>query len=259
MTHDVRMRGFRRRTPVRDALAVLGGRVAHLGAERVPVSVASGRVAAEDVAARCSVPQFVRAAMDGYALVAASIAGASEAAPAVLPILGDSMPGRPFAGAIGPGEAVRITTGAPVPEGADAVLMAEHAGEAERDGRPVLLARAAVAPGKHVGTVGEDVRAGAVVVARGRRLRPQDLGVLASVGVAEILAVRRPTVRVVITGDELLAPGSVPRGRSSSTPTARCSKRSRVATGPPPSRWCASPTGGRRCATPSPARRRTWC
>ena len=212
MTHDVRMRGFRRRTPVRDALAVLEGRVAHLGAERVPLAVASGRVAAEDVAARSSVPHFVRAAMDGYALVAASIVGASEAAPAALPIRGDSMPGRPFAGEIAHGEAVRITTGAPVPEGADAVLMAEQAGEEERDGRRVVLARAPVASGKNVGAVGEDVRAGAAVVTRGRRLRPQDMGVLASVGVAEIAAVRRPTVRVVITGDELLAPGSVPEG-----------------------------------------------
>ncbi len=206
------MRGFRDRTPVRDALAVLERRVGPLGSEPVPLSAAAGRVAAEDVVARASVPHFARAAMDGFALTAASIAGAAAGAPVALPIRGDSMPGRPFAGVLGRGEAVRITTGAPLPEGADAVLMAELADEIDRDGARVLLAHAPVAPEKHVGAIGEDVRAGAVVVSRGRRLRPQDVGVLASVGVAEIAAVRRPTVRVVITGDEILPPGSAPRG-----------------------------------------------
>ncbi len=193
MTRDVHMRGFRERTPVRDAIAVLERRVGPLGAEAVPLAGAAGRVAAEDVVARSSVPHFARAAMDGYATAAASIAGASAAAPVTLPVTGDSMPGRPFAGCSRPRRGRHVTTGAPVPEGADAVLVAELAGEVERDGERLLLARAPVAPGKHVGAIGEDVRAGAVVVARGRRLRPQGLGVLASVGAGEILVVRRPT------------------------------------------------------------------
>jgi molybdopterin molybdotransferase len=113
---------------------------------------------------------------------------------------------------LAPGQAVRITTGAPVPEGADAVLMVEHAGEVEREGAPMLIASEPIAPGKHVAAVGEDVHAGAVVVARGRCLRPQDLGVLASVGVGALEVVLRPTVRVVITGDEILPPGSAPAG-----------------------------------------------
>ena len=212
MTRDVRMRGFGERTSVLAALAVLEARVGLLDAELVPLAAAAGRVAAEDVAARASVPHFTRAAMDGYALASASVPTASADRPVELPVRGDSMPGRPFAGVLGAGEAVRITTGAPFPAGADAVLMAEYADEIERDGVRVLRARAPVAPGKHVGGVGEDVLAGTIVVARGRRLRPQDLGVLASTGVAEILTVRRPTVRVVITGDELLPPGSFPSG-----------------------------------------------
>jgi molybdopterin molybdotransferase len=212
MTRDVRMRGFRERARVVDALAVLERRVGVLDAETVPLAQAAGRVAAADVTARSSVPHFARAAMDGYALTAADTSGATPTAPVAIPIRGDAMPGRPFAGVLTRGEAVRIATGAPLPEGADAVLMAEHAGEIERDGTPVLLAHTSVAPGKHVGAVGEDVRAGALVVARGRRLRPQDVGVLAGVGVAEILVVRRPAVRVVITGDELLPPGSTPVG-----------------------------------------------
>jgi molybdopterin molybdotransferase len=212
MVRDVRMRGFRERMPVPAALAVLERRVRPLGGEAVPLAAAAGRVAAADVPARSSVPHFARAAMDGYALTARATAGATADAPAELTIVGDSLPGRPYPGGLGEGQAVRITTGAPVPAGADAVLMAEHADEVDRDGAARLLARAQVAPGKHVGAIGEDVQAGAVVVSRGRRLRPQDLGVLASVGVGALDVVRRPAVRVVITGDEILPPGSEPAG-----------------------------------------------
>lgn len=212
MTRDVRMRGFRDRTSVSAALTVLERRVGPLAEESVPLAEAAGRVAAADVTARASVPHFARSAMDGYALTAASIVAATADAPVEIPLRGDSMPGRPFAGILSAGEAVRITTGAPVPAGADAVLMAELGDEIERDGVRLLLARASLAAGKHVGAVGEDVHAGAVVVTRGRRLRPQDLGVLASVGVGAIRAVRRPSVGIVITGDELLPPGSMPTG-----------------------------------------------
>jgi molybdopterin molybdotransferase len=132
--------------------------------------------------------------------------------PEELRVLGDARPGRPFGGTVGPGEAVRITTGAPLPAGADAVLVAELAVETERGGARVVRAGEPVPRGKHVGTIGEDVQAGSVVVSRGRRLRPQDLGVLAATGVAAVRVVRRPAVRVVITGDELLPPGSVPEG-----------------------------------------------
>jgi len=212
MTRDVRMRGFRARTTVEAALAVLEQRVGPLGHERVALGDAAGRVAAADVVAQVSVPHFVRSAMDGYALRGESTFGAAPYAPVELHVLGDARPGRPYAGAIGAGEAVRITTGAPVPEGADAVLMAEHTEEAERDGRVVVRLRQPIPPGKHVAPVGEDVLAGATVVTAGRRLRPQDLGVLASVGVGEVLVVRRPAVRVLVTGDELLPPGSTPSG-----------------------------------------------
>jgi molybdopterin molybdotransferase len=206
------MRGFRERTGVPAALAVLERRVGVLDVETVSLVEAAGRVAAADVMAPSNVPHFTRSAMDGYALTGESTVGATAYAPVELALRGDALPGRPFAGLLARGEAVRITTGAPLPEGADAVLMAEHADEIERDGARLVRAHAPVAPGKHVGAVGEDVRAGAVVVARGRRLRPQDLGLLASVGVAQILAVRRPTVRVVITGDEILPPGRAPAG-----------------------------------------------
>jgi molybdopterin molybdotransferase len=211
-TRDVRMRGFRARTSVADALALLEQRVSALGAETVSLADAAGRVTSDEVVALASVPHFARSAMDGYALVAEGTFGAGAYAPRELSIVGDSRPARPFLGALAPGQAVRIATGAPMPEGADAVLMAEHAREHARGEAAFLEVREAVPPGKHVGAIGEDVVRGAQVVARGRRLRPQDLGVLASVGVAEISVVKRPRVRVVITGDELLPPGSAPAG-----------------------------------------------
>ena len=209
---DVRMRGFRERATVADATAILERRIGALGGEVVTLSAASGRLVLEDVVARVSVPHFARAAMDGYALAAAATARATAASPTLLRIAGDALPGRPFAGALGAGHALRITTGAPLPEGADAVLMAEHAEEIERDGGASLVVRAPVAARKHVGAIGEDVAAGVVVVRAGRRLRPQDLGVLASVGAGRVLVVRRPAVRIVITGDELLPPGEAPSG-----------------------------------------------
>ncbi|WP_437734237.1 molybdopterin molybdotransferase MoeA [Sorangium sp. So ce1335] len=209
---DVRMRGFRERATVERALDVLEQRILRLGDEPVPIAASAGRVAAELVRARVSVPHFARAAMDGYALASEATSGATAAAPVELALVGASFPGRPHAGAIRPGEAVRITTGAPAPEGADAVLMVEHAEEAAGSGGEVVRVRAPVPPGKHVAAIGEDVMAGEPVVSAGRRLRPQDVGVLASTGVAEVRVVRRPSVRILITGDELLPPGSLPSG-----------------------------------------------
>jgi len=182
-----------------------------LAIESVAVGEAAGRVAAEDVRARLSVPHFARAAMDGWAVVGESTFGATTYAPASLRVVGEARPGRPHPGTVQLGEAVAIATGAAVPDGADAVLMAEYG---EREGTDVVRVSEPVPPGKHVGLVGEDVQAGDVVVRKGRVLRPQDAGVLASVGVSAVAVVRRPTVRVVITGDELLPPGSIPEGCS---------------------------------------------
>jgi len=123
-------------------------------------------------------------------------------------VIGLALPGRAFEGRVAKGSAVRIMTGAPLPEGADAVVMAEAANE--RDGR--VFVREPVAPRKNVGAIGEDVKAGEVVLRAGRRLRPQDAGLLAAIGVANARCVRRPRVALVVTGDELLPAGSVPGG-----------------------------------------------
>lgn len=205
---DVRMHGFRERTSVSAAIAILEHRTAPLGVERASVSAAHGRVAAEVVIASVDVPAFARSAMDGFAVVGESTFGASAQAPIELALIGEIKAGRSFGGTLRHGDAVRITTGAPIPAGADAIVMAEVA-EAHGD---TVRVREAVAPGKHVSAVGEDIRRGDLVVARGRRLRPQDVGVLASLGIAEIAVVRRPRVSIAITGDEVVPAGDLPRG-----------------------------------------------
>src|SRR5262245_45326544 len=123
---DVRMRGFARRHTVAAALAWLDAQLKPLGAERVPLSAAPGRVLAAPIVSAVDVPGFDRATMDGYAVVAWSTEGAGAYSRLPLRVIGDSMPGRAFDGSVGPGEAVRVMTGAPIPRGADAVLPAEH-------------------------------------------------------------------------------------------------------------------------------------
>jgi molybdopterin molybdotransferase len=206
---DVRMRGFSERSDVEQVDGLLRASARPLPAESVALTECVGRVLADDVVARFSVPGFPRAAMDGYAVRGENTFGASDYAPLGLKLVGVSLPGRPHSGAVvGEGEAVRIMTGAALPEGADAVIKAEVCREA--DGRVEVLE--AVAPLKNVGSVGEDIHAGSTVLERGRRLRPQDAGLLASIGEAAVRCVRQPRVQLVITGDELLPPGSEPDG-----------------------------------------------
>ncbi|HEX6018303.1 MAG TPA: gephyrin-like molybdotransferase Glp [Burkholderiaceae bacterium] len=206
-TRDVRMRGFSRRSEVEEAWRWIDRHAVALGAETVPIDDAAGRVLARDVTATLDVPAFDRAAMDGYAVRGDETVGAGEYNPLTFRLVGRVLPGAPFEGRVGAGEAVRIMTGAPLPAGADAVVPAEYARESPQ-GVEVTMA---FGPGKHVGRVGEDIARGAAVLAAGRRLRPQDLGVLASLGLPAVEVIRRPRVRVVVTGDELVAPGD-PKG-----------------------------------------------
>lgn len=203
---DVRMRGFARRSTVGEALEWLDQHARRLDEERVPLDQAAGRVLAREVTSRVDVPCFARAMMDGFAVRATDSLGASPYNRIPLEVIGQALPGEPWEGRLNVGQSVRIMTGAPLPDGADAVLPAEWA---EIDG-PKVLASGEVSPGKHVGQVGEDVAAGAVVLPAGRRLRPQDLGVLSSIGRCEIPVVRRPVVRIVVTGNELLPAGTLP-------------------------------------------------
>lgn len=205
---DVRMRGFSRRTTVSDAIAWIEDHVLLLPESVIPLAEGVGRVLARGITSDVNVPQFARSMMDGFAVRAADTSGASPYNRLALEVIGESLPGSIFAGVVGPGQAVRIMTGAPLPGGADAVLPVEVV---EIDGSQVL-AQGEVSPGKHVGRIGEDITSGTKVLERGRVLRPQDVGVLASIGVSQVPVVRRVGVRIVVTGNELLPAGSRPEG-----------------------------------------------
>ncbi len=234
--HDVRMRGFARRHTVAAALEWLDAQLrpfdvaqgSPLDAEAIPLSVAAGRVLADSVVSDVDVPGFDRATMDGYAVNASSTEGAGSYNRLSLVVVGDSMPGRPFDGSIRPGEAVRVMTGAPIPRGADAVLPAEfveagdspgnpasafaHGAAADKEAEVRIQALVAVSPEKNIGRSGEDIARGTTILERGRVLRPQDIGVLSSSGHAQVSVLRRPRVRLVVTGNELLPAGSQPHG-----------------------------------------------
>jgi molybdopterin molybdotransferase len=187
--------------PLEEALALLCERVdCVVGTETVPLAAALDRVLAEDIAGRRAVPPTDNSAVDGYAVRFADLA---PDGPTTLPVVGIAAAGRPFRGVPQPGEAVRIFTGAAMPTGLDTVLMQEDCTEA--DGRVVIPP--GIAAGANRRFAGEDVAVGAPVLAAGQRLRPQDLGVIASQGLAQV-AVRRPlSVALLSTGDELAEPG----------------------------------------------------
>ena len=210
---DVRMRGFAQRHTVHAALAWLDSQLQPLDTEIVSLKNAAGRVLAAPAISDVDVPGFDRATMDGYAVVADSTEGATSYTRLPLTVIGNSMPGSPFEGCVSAGEAVRIMTGAPMPRGADAVLPAEWV-EAESDevSPRSISALAAVSPGKNLGKLGEDIVRGTTLLETGRALRPQDLGVLSSVGQGKACVVRRPRVRLAVTGNELLPSGSHPSG-----------------------------------------------
>jgi len=167
-----------------------------LAAEDVPVTAAAGRVTAEDVRARVDLPPFASSAMDGFALRAADV-------PAALRVVGESAAGRPFDGELGAGEAVAISTGAVVPDTADAVVPVE---DVVRTGDGVEVSHELVA-GVNVRPRGGDGSLGEVVVPAGARLEPARLAAAAAAGVAAVPCARRPRVVVVATGSELVPPG----------------------------------------------------
>jgi len=175
-----------------EALALVLEWVQPLEGEDVPVARAAGRVVAEPALAVTDLPPFDSSAMDGYAVRAADTPGS-------LTVVGHSAAGKPESRELGPGEAIVISTGAVVPEGADAVVPVERtSGEVEVEG---------VRPGENVRPRGGDARTGEVIVERGDVLRPAQLGALAAAGVVLVRCARRPRVSVLATGSELRAPG----------------------------------------------------
>ena len=183
---------------------------APLGTEQVELADAVGRVLGEAVTSADDVPGFDNSAMDGYAVIAADTAGASESSPVSLEVVDESRAGHPSSRALAQGEAIAISTGAVVPAGADAVVAVE-----QTDGGHVRAAIATtVKPGTNVRRAGEDIAAGETVIAAGTPIGAAEAGVLASIGIARIDCARRPRVSVLTTGDELQEPGEPLRAGS---------------------------------------------
>ena len=187
--------------PVDDAVTQLLSGVAPLAAESVPLAEAQGRVLADDLSALLTQPPFPASAMDGYAVRAEEASAGAQ-----LKVVGMSRAGERFSGVLQPGEAVRIFTGAPVPEGADAVLIQENA---TRDGDTVTV-RQPVAAGRNIRRAGLDFRAGDRLLAANRKLDARGISLAASMGHAELSVRRRPRVAILANGDELVPPGSKP-------------------------------------------------
>lgn len=189
-----------------DALHIVLAGVAPLGTEERPLLDALGSVLAEDVVSPVDLPPWDNSAMDGFAVRAADVRGASAQSPRVLRVVDDVPAGHFATRAVGPGEAIRIMTGAPVPAGADGVVRVEHTD----GGRGIGAADATVSvasdvdAGRNVRPRGEDVRRGDAVLRAGTVLRAPELAVAAAVGRARLPVVRRPVVAVLASGDELV-------------------------------------------------------
>jgi molybdopterin molybdotransferase len=192
---------------VGEALDHILRHITPLDSRELPITEALDRVLAEDVVSTIDVPPFANSAMDGYALRAADVVQASPESPAMLKVIGEipagAVPDRP----VGPGTAVRIMTGAPVPPGSDAVapfeLTSEGRGEVAGSVGHVAVCEP-VQAGDNVREAGEDVRNGQTVLSAGHVLRPPDVGVLAGLGHPQVSVVRRPRVAILATGDELV-------------------------------------------------------
>lgn len=197
------MRGFASRQTVDAAWAWLDAGVSRLPWELVSLIQAAGRVLAKPLIAEINVPAFERSAMDGYALRADETISSGDYTPSEFRVIGQSYPGQPSCETVVAGTCVRIMTGAPLPMGADAVVPVENT----RKTAIGIDVTEAIPIGKNVGRVGEDLSKGQIVLSAGRRLRPQDVAVAASLGLAKLEVHRQPRVRVLFTGNELVQPG----------------------------------------------------
>ena len=189
-----------------DVLAMLKN-IRPLPPERVSISSACGRRLASDISASEPVPHFARATMDGYAVRARDTFGASESLPAFLEIAGEVLMGEAPGVSVAPGKAVAVPTGAMLPEGADSVVMVEYT--LTVDNTTIEVTRP-VAPGENVLKAGDDIAPGAGLFKKCAMLRPQDIGVLAALGIVEVEVFSAPRVALFSTGDEIVPVGTRP-------------------------------------------------
>lgn len=188
------------------ALEIILASIAPLDTQRVGLRDAFGRVLAVDVHSDMDLPPFDNSAMDGYAVLAECIRGASADHPTGLRVIAEQPAGTVVAEQVVPGTAIRIMTGAPIPSGADAVVIVEHT---QRQGSDVLVFAEATT-GANIRPRGEDVRVGQLVLRAGTRIGPAEMGMLAAVGRGEVSVYRRPKVAIITTGDELVDISEIP-------------------------------------------------
>lgn len=207
-----RDRGFKEATKIEKARRIFYEALpaTSLPSEPIAVQKSLNRILAEDVRAETSVPSFAKSAMDGYAVVAEDTFGASPANASLLKMIGESRIGETPKILLRKGETVAVATGAPVPQGANAVVMVENTKRLETGDVEIY---SPVAPGENVSQVGEDVKQGAVVLERGRKLKPPDLGLLVALGRRTVTVVQKPKVGVLSTGNELTDAGPSAPGR----------------------------------------------
>ena len=220
--------------------------------ESLPLLDADGRVVARDVRATGDVPPFDRAAMDGYAVIAGETTGASASAPRTLRCVDRVFSGHVPTRGLAAGECMEIATGAPMPAGADAVVMVE---DTTRDGDTVRF-HAGVTARQNVGRRAADLAAGDTVVATGQVLTPSRIGALAATGVTRVEVFARPTVALLSTGDEIVQPGTPLRPDRSTTSIASRSRRSSRVTAAARSRCRRSATRSTRWSSGSIRRER---
>lgn len=209
---------------VAEALALVLDGVSALPSEVVPLLSAQGRILAEPIVSRDTLPPFANSSMDGFAVRAADVVAANRNEPVQLRVVADIAAGSVVDRTIGAGETARIMTGAPMPPGADAVVPVEDTSIPWREQTAELPATVAIYRAVQVGDSvrhpGEDIQRGDTVLEAGRVLRPQEIGVLAALGYGEVRVVRQPRVGVLATGDELvdidsaLGPGKIRNSNS---------------------------------------------
>ena len=166
------------------------------------------RILHDDVVSDINIPDFKRSTVDGYAVRSRDLFGASETSPSMLDLTGEAEMGKTNLGSLEfPGECMYVPTGGMLPEGSDAVIMIE---DVEKLDEITLLANKSVSPGENVIQIGEDIGKGELVLRKGARLRPYEIGVLASIGCTSVRVARKPRIGIISTGDEIVEPGKVP-------------------------------------------------
>lgn len=171
------------------------------GCEKINILQSVSRISFSDIKAECNIPEFKRSTVDGYAVSSRDVYGASESMPSMLQLKGEVLMGKVPPSDIALGECMYVPTGGMLPESADSVVMIEYSHEMDAN---TILIYSPVAMGDNVIQIGEDISAGDVVIKKGDKLRPYEIGVLASIGISEVTVYKRPRVAIISTGDEVV-------------------------------------------------------